>query len=347
MTEMFADGPPKVSVVSITYNQEAYIRDALDGFVAQKTDFPIEVIVADDASTDATPAIIQEYADRYPGLFRPILRSENVGVHANFADALSAARGEYLAVCEGDDFWTDPLKLTKQVEFLDRHPQTTVCFHPVLVTYDDGTKDAEFPPISWRRDLSVEALLWRNFIQTNSVVYRRLERYDDIPPNIMPIDWYLHVRHAVRGEIAMLPDTMAVYRRHAQGIWYTAHSDRQTFWVQRGRGVAATLEAMLDLFPGNQVREEIVGAAADSVLAQMAMLPGAEGRAVLLDSIVQNPRITMLSLQYRWGQTPWRRVKRGLSPAISALRAHADAYSARVKRQIGMAPRRVAAHDAV
>lgn len=76
------------------------------------------MIIADDASTDATPRIIGEYAARYPQLFRPILRQTNIGVHANFKDVLSAARGEYLALCEGDDYWTDPLKLSKQVKYL-------------------------------------------------------------------------------------------------------------------------------------------------------------------------------------------------------------------------------------
>ena len=88
MAESRNENPLKVSVVSITYNHEAYIRDALDGFIAQKTNFPVEVIVADDASTDATPAIVQEYADRHPDLFRPILRSVNVGVDVNLSDAL-------------------------------------------------------------------------------------------------------------------------------------------------------------------------------------------------------------------------------------------------------------------
>lgn len=195
MVDPTATDSPKVSIVSISYNQEEYIREALDGFAAQRTEFPVEVIIADDASTDATPRIIGEYAARYPQLFRPILRQTNIGVHANFKDVLSAARGEYLALCEGDDYWTDPLKLSKQVKYLDRHPETTVCFHPVRVIYEDGAKDSEFPPLSWRRDLSVDALLARNFIQTNSVVYRRQPSYDDIPANVMPIDWYLHVRH--------------------------------------------------------------------------------------------------------------------------------------------------------
>lgn len=118
MVDPTATDSPKVSIVSISYNQEEYIREALDGFAAQRTEFPVEVIIADDASTDATPRIIGEYAARYPQLFRPILRQTNIGVHANFKDVLSAARGEYLALCEGDDYWTDPLKLSKQVKYL-------------------------------------------------------------------------------------------------------------------------------------------------------------------------------------------------------------------------------------
>jgi Glycosyl transferase family 2 len=310
-----------VSVVSTTYNQEAYVRDALDGFVAQKTDFPVEIIVADDASTDATPVIIQEYADRHPHLFRPIFRSENLGLHGNLTDALSAARGEYIALCEGDDFWIDPLKLAKQVALLDQHPETAVCFHPVRVTWTGGrARDSKFPPLYrrmfWRRfppfylrgNLSVDALIRRNFIQTNSVVYRRLPRYDDIPA-VMPLDWYLHVRHAARGDIAMLPETMAVYRRHPQGMWYDADVDRAKFWLARGPGHAAMFDAMLDLFPGDPVREEIIAGMADWILRQIAKVPGPQGRAALLNSIAQHPRFAMVALQHRWAPTAGGRLK--------------------------------------
>ena len=306
MTEKATANPPKVSVVSITYNHEAYIREALDGFVAQQTDFPVEIIVADDASTDATPAIIQEYADRHPHLFRPILRSENVGTHANLTDALSAARGKYLALCEGDDYWIDPMKLTKQVTFLDRHPETAVCFHPVRMIWTDGhAKDSKFPPVKLRRDLSVENLLLRNFMQTNSVVYRRLARYDDIPADVMPLDWYLNVRHAVHGDIAMLPETMAVYRRHSQGMWHNRVADPPLFWRTQGPGHAAMFDAMLDLFPDDPRREQIVAGMVDWILREMAKVPGPEGRAALLDTIARHPRSAMLALEHRWATHTW------------------------------------------
>lgn len=332
---MAANSPtlsPKLSIVSTTHNQEAYVRQAFDSFVAQQTDFPVEVVVADDASTDSTPAIIKEYADRHPGLFRPILRPENLGLNANLTGALSAARGEYVALCEGDDYWIDPLKLSKQVAFLDRHPETAVCFHPVRVVWDDGSaKDSKFPPLYLRGDLSVEALLLMNFIQTNSVVYRRLERYDDIPADVMPLDWYLHVRHAVHGDIVMLPETMAVYRRHAEGMWHNQAVDPPKFWLTQGPGHAATFDAMFDLIAGDPVREELVSVMADWILHQIAKVPGPEGRAALQNTIAQHPRFAMLALQHRWA-TPRRRLKtwrRRLAAVAPSRRGLVDVYPRR------------------
>ena len=322
MTNASDHSLPKLSIVSITFNHEAYIKETLDSFVAQRTEFPFEIIVADDASTDDTAAIVRKYARSYPNLFRPILRTRNVGVHANFTDALSSARGDYIALCEGDDFWTDPYKLSKQVTFLEQNPRTTVCFHPVRVTSDGQTVGSEYPPISWRADLSIEALIARNFIQTNSVVYRRIARYDDIPADVMPLDWYLHVRHAVRGEIAMLPDTMAVYRRHAEGIWHSAYNDPTEFWLKRGPGVAAMLEAMLDLFPDDTSRQRIVGQNAEWVLRELEKVPSPEGRDALLDCIRQHPRLAMLALQHHRFQTPIRRIRHRISSETLGWKAY-------------------------
>ena len=298
---------PKLSVVTTTHNQEAYVRDAFDSFIAQQIDFPMEVIVADDASTDATRAIIQEYVDRYPHLFRPILRPKNLGLNRNLVDALSKARGTYIALCEGDDYWIDPLKLSKQVAFLDRHPETAVCFHPVRTIWEDGrVEDQDFPPIVWRDDLSLETLIKRNFIQTNSVVYRRLPHYRGIPADVMPLDHYLMVRHAFSGNIAMLPETMAVYRRHSQGMWNNRVIDPPKFWLSLGGGHAALYDAMIDLAAGDPAREELIGGMADWVFSEIANVQGPEGRAALLDSIARHPRCAMLALEHRWANDPDR-----------------------------------------
>jgi hypothetical protein len=298
-------------VVTTTHNQEAYVRDAFDSFVAQQIDFPMEIVVADDASTDSTPAIIQEYADRYPHLFRPIFRPKNLGLNRNLVGALSAARGTYIALCEGDDYWIDPLKLAKQVAFLDRHPKTAVCFHPVRVIWEDGrVEDEDFPPVVWRDDLSLDTLIRRNFIQTNSAVYRRLPRYTRIPANVMPLDHYLHVLHAFSGNIAMLPETMSVYRRHSQGMWNNRVVDPRKFWLLLGGGHAAMYDAMIDLAAGDPAREDVIGGMADWVFSEIGNVSGPEGRAALLDSIARHPRCAMLALQHRWANDPVRLLAR-------------------------------------
>ena len=141
----------------------------------------------------------------------------------------------------------------------------------------------------------------------------------------MPLDCYLHVRHAVHGDIAMLPETMAVYRRHSQGISYDAVVDPAKFWLAQGPGHAAMFDAMLDLFPGDPVREEIIGEQADRILRQIAKVPGPEGRAALLDSIAQHPRIAMLALQHRWA-TPAAAAQ---DPVAPARRRYAELEGAR------------------
>lgn len=131
----------KVSICCAAYNQENYIRQTLDGFLMQKTDFPFEIIVHDDASTDSTPDIIREYAQKHPNIIKPILQTENqfskqVQLTRKFLYA--NATGEYIAMCEGDDFWTDPNKLQKQVDFLDANPEYIACVHKYITVGENG-----------------------------------------------------------------------------------------------------------------------------------------------------------------------------------------------------------------
>ena len=122
---------PIVSICCITYNHENYIRDAIEGFLMQKTTFPIEIIIHDDASTDKTAEIVKSYAEKHPDLILPILQAENQyskGIPIS-TYAYPKARGKYIAFCEGDDYWTDPYKLQKQVDFLESNPDCSWCFH--------------------------------------------------------------------------------------------------------------------------------------------------------------------------------------------------------------------------
>lgn len=127
-----------VSIVCIAYNHEPYLRKALDGFLMQKTTFLFEIILAEDCSTDGTRAICEEYAAKYPDTIRYIWSEHNVGAVENEARAIRAAKGKYIALCEGDDYWTDPLKLHKQVDFMEAHPEYSVTFHRYKIYYEDA-----------------------------------------------------------------------------------------------------------------------------------------------------------------------------------------------------------------
>ena len=128
---------PLVSICCITYNHASFIRKCLDGFLMQQTDFPIEILIHDDCSTDGTTEIIREYEAKYPDLIFPLYEEENQYQQGKAAEIdfynYRRARGKYIAYCEGDDYWTDPLKLQKQVDFMETNPEYSVCFHDCWV----------------------------------------------------------------------------------------------------------------------------------------------------------------------------------------------------------------------
>jgi glycosyltransferase involved in cell wall biosynthesis len=214
----------------VTYNHEAYIEKALNGFVSQITNFPFEVIVADDCSTDCNQKIIQEYADRYPAIIKPILRTKNIGVNSNYYDAVSRAKGEFIATCDGDDYWTDEKKLQKQVEFLTAHPDFALCCHPFVQHYVDGSvKDRTLSPWDYvsysakeRGYLIFDDLISINPIGSMSAMYRwkLVQRLPEWMIQYPVADLIMHMLHADKGKIGVLDDVMAVYQRHSGGVWY-------------------------------------------------------------------------------------------------------------------------------
>lgn len=217
------------TIICLTYNHVAFIRQCLDGFVMQKTSFSFEVFIHDDASMDGTTDIVHEYVERYPEIFVPFYETDNKFQKRNFCkeQIFPKIRGKYVAFCEGDDYWTDPYKLQKQVDLLESRPDAAVCFHPVTVHWEDSSlHDSEFPSSKYRFqkiELELDDLLKHNFIQTNSVMYRwrfHTDSLDLIPDGILPGDWFLHLLHAQMGKILFLPDNMGVYRKHKNSLWY-------------------------------------------------------------------------------------------------------------------------------
>lgn len=233
----------KVSIGCIVYNHVHFIRQALDGILMQKTSFPFEILVHDDASTDGTTEIIKEYEKKYPDIIKPIYQkenqySQNVPIFKKFT--LPQITSEYFIFCEGDDYWTDENKLQKQVDFLDKNPDYSTCFHPVIVKWEDHSReDSIFPTPEFRAHkttLELADILQANFMQTCSVMYRWRKDILDVLPEyfILPVDHFLHMLHAEHGKIAFLPDVMAVYRRHEGGVWAGADTGESSFYTRVG-----------------------------------------------------------------------------------------------------------------
>ncbi len=258
----------KVSVISISFNQEKYVGQALKSMLDQKTDFDYEVIIADDKSTDSTPSIIQQYAKEYPDRLKPIFRSRNLGPASNFIDALKSTKSQYIAICEADDYWTDTTKLQQQVDFLDKNPDFAVCFHPVRVMHQNKPEDDySFPAET--RDFKLNELLHENFIQTNSVMYRR-QNYTNMPTNVLPLDWYLHIFHAQFGKIGYLDKEMGVYRRHPGGIWWNSYKNIDKIWLKHGYEHFNLFIEILKLYKDDPTKRKIISDNINKLLRALA-----------------------------------------------------------------------------
>lgn len=248
----------KVSVLCSTYNHAQYIRQALDSMLMQKTNFDFEILINDDHSTDGTTEIIEEYQQKYPNTVKVVFHRENMyskGVRGMMARyLLPKAKGEYIALCEGDDYWTDENKLQLQVDFLDKNSGYSVCFHPVCV---EGGGDAKAVYPDKKADFTMESLLRANYIQTNSVMYRALD-YANLHNGVMPGDWYLHIYHAEFGEIGFIDKIMGVYRLHEGSTWSSVRNDEVGFWTKFGPEHLEFFLHVFEIIKGNSAFEAIV-----------------------------------------------------------------------------------------
>ena len=250
---------PVVSICSLAYNHEKFIRKCLDGFFMQETAFPVEILIQDDASTDNTANIIREYEKQYPHIIKPIYQKENQyskGVNSSLTFILNCAKGKYIALCEGDDYWTAPNKLQMQVDFMESHPDYSGCFHNVNVVYEDGSKSMHpMLPQSFKNTFTVQDLAVDNCIPTCSNLFRA-RLFPDFPPWYarMPIgDWPLHVLNAEHGDIGYIDRILAVYRVHGGGVWSSLHSEGFKISIQ----VAEAIDAHLGFKYTKAIRKNI------------------------------------------------------------------------------------------
>lgn len=214
-----------VSVCMITYNHEAYIAQAIEGVLMQQTDFPVELVIGEDCSTDHTREIVQTYAARYPRRIHALLNEYNMGPQYNFVATLKACRGKYVALCEGDDFWTDLHKLQKQVDFMETHPDYAMCFHLTYKLFEVTGEIVLDKRKSKKNSYNINDLINSNcIINTTSVLFRN-RLIQELPSwfSESPVsDTPLFILLAQYGKISLIKQPMAVYRIHPKGLWQGA-----------------------------------------------------------------------------------------------------------------------------
>ena len=226
-----------VSIVCATYNHEKFIPDALNSILMQKTDFDFEVLIGEDCSTDNSRAVLKDFEARYPGKFQMFYRETNYGAAKNVLDLYQRTRGKYLISLETDDFWVDPNKLQKQVDFLESHPEFVSVAHPCIMVDENGEclglrypecRRREYRLREFRRGLfpgQTTTLLSRNFYRSDAPFANDFVT----DPLYMkgPGDTRRNFMLVSNGRVACLPDVMSAYRfNNATGSSFTATQDR-------------------------------------------------------------------------------------------------------------------------
>lgn len=241
---------PRVTVVCITYNHEAFLGKALDSFVSQVTDFPFQILVGNDCSTDGTAEVLARYASRYPDLIIAYNRDENMGAQRNLIDLCSRAESEYIAFCEGDDYWIDERKLQKQYDLMESRKDLRACFHDTEIVFDElghnwflakdysNTADGKLrwstghKAFSVRESYEVKDYIPCGFVHTSSMFFR-WDYSLTIP------EWYffhyigdytIWALQVGLGQFGYINETMSAYRKNAGGCY--DFSSREDFWNQ-------------------------------------------------------------------------------------------------------------------
>ncbi|WP_158275716.1 glycosyltransferase [Marinilabilia rubra] len=209
---------PLVSVCMITYNHEPFIAEAIEGVLMQKTNFPVKLVIGEDCSTDKTRNICEKYKQQHPDLIELIPATANLGMMSNFIRTLETCKGKYIALCEGDDYWTDPHKLQKQVDFLEENEDYSFCFHNVYINQHDYQKIfKEFTDkdgIYALEDVLKE--IW--FIPTCSICFKNvIDEYPKWMQNAENGDLSLIFLLALKGKIKRIDGIMGFYRQHPGG----------------------------------------------------------------------------------------------------------------------------------
>jgi glycosyltransferase involved in cell wall biosynthesis len=216
---------PKVSISLLAYNHEEFIAEAIESVVLQKVNFAYEIVIGEDCSLDSTREIVLHYQRKYPDKIRVFLSKKPLNNRQsgrlNFVRNLKACRGEYIALLDGDDYWSSPFKLQKQVDFLDDHPRYAICFHDAIRMYENGSQRPWLYPGGKKEVYSLADLAAGNFIPTCSTMFRN-RLFSEFPGWYYEVsmgDWPLHIINAHYGDVGYIDEVMGVYRVHSRSRW--------------------------------------------------------------------------------------------------------------------------------
>lgn len=263
---------PIISVLMLTYNHASYIREAIESVLSQETKYSFELIIADDASTDGTREIIQEYAQKDSRIVLS-LQSVNSKVYKNLIDSCGYIRGKYLALCEGDDYWIDIRKLEKQVGFLEDNPDFTVSTHKVLLKFE-GKEENQDPQYIYKDCNShderiqkgifyADEALANYYFQTGSLVlrWRFPNGFPEWVEKRMFFDHFMFMLHASQGKIKYFDEAMSVWRRHEGGYSWLQTKDKGLFFQKEGANWISLYKNIDEFFSYRftwQIRERIL-----------------------------------------------------------------------------------------
>lgn len=238
-----------VSISCITYNHEDYIEDTIESFLIQQTNFKFEILIHDDASTDKTAEIIKEYEKKYPDIIKPIYQTENQyskGVDVSFINE-KRANGKYVALCEGDDYWIDPYKLQKQVDYMEKHPECSLCVHGGIVVSSLAKKVRYYNrPSNGSRIFDVKEIIagGGELFLTNSMIFRAKFIFNRpaFLKNAPVGDYSYAINLALLGTVFYMDDLMSAYRIGDINSW----SARVSTNIQNEIKLSNELASMLD-----------------------------------------------------------------------------------------------------
>ena len=231
--QILSNMKPLVSVIMITYGHEKYIEEAIRGVFLQKTNFPLELIISNDNSPDSTDEIVKNIIKYAPENISVnyIHHPENIGMHHNFTSALRTAQGKYIAVCEGDDYWTDENKLKKQIDFLEKNEDFTLTFHNVFIRNGETLRaDLDYEKrLSSKNVYTINDLSKGNFIHTLSAVFRNMEiEFPEWYFSSFLGDYPIWLWLSKKGKIKYFPEKMGVYRENV-GVWSGKSQEEREF----------------------------------------------------------------------------------------------------------------------